>query len=47
MKDADFAQLLTALVPQGRLKQLTYMNNEFKEKSLEALMEILGNSGRS
>lgn len=47
MKDADFAQLLTALVPQGRLKQLTYMNNEFKEKSLWALAEILGNSERN
>ena len=47
MKDADFAALLNSLVNQGKLKQVTYINNEFSEQSLRALSRILGNSPSS
>ena len=29
MKDADFATLMDALMRQGKLKSITYINNEF------------------
>ena len=44
MKDADFATLMDALVSQGKLKSITYINNEFAEQSVKALSRILGNS---
>jgi hypothetical protein len=45
MKDADFATLMDALISQGKLKSITYINNEFAEQSVKALSRILGNSG--
>ena len=44
MKGADFATLVDALLPQGKLKSITYINNEFSEQSVQALSRILGNS---
>jgi len=44
MKDADFAALLDVLMRQGKLKSITYINNEFSEQSVDALSRILGNS---
>ena len=34
VKDADFATLLDALLSQGKLKSITYINNEFSEQSV-------------
>jgi hypothetical protein len=44
MKDADFAVLLGAISLQGKLKSLTYTNNEFGWKSLLALSEIISDN---
>jgi len=41
MKDADFAALLRSISIQGKLKSITYANNEFREESVEALCGII------
>jgi len=44
MKDGAFATLMDALVRQGKLTSITYINNEFSQQSVDALSKILGNS---
>lgn len=41
MVDNDFAVLLAALSIQGKLKSITYRNNQLGRKSLIALNEII------
>jgi len=41
MKDADFAALLRSISIQNQLRSITYINNEFREESLAALLEII------
>ena len=41
MKDEDFAIFLGAISIQNKLESLTYQNNEFGQKSLLALAEII------
>jgi len=41
MKDEDFAIFLGAVSIQNKLQSLTYINNEFGQKSLLALSEII------
>ena len=41
MNDEDFAIFLGAVSIQNKLQSLTYINNEFGQKSLLALSEII------